>query len=603
MRIRKPERGSTMLRTRLRGPLAAAAVVALATTVAACGSSDNGSSTNGGGNSAQASALENFAPKEGQTKGGTLNALAAEGFEHLDPGQSYFQIDYLVVYATHRPLYSFAPDDATKPVPDLAASDPVISKDDKTVTVKLKPNIKFSPPVNRAVTSKDVKYAIERAFTANVPSGYAGAYFGDLVGSEAATKGGQIKGIETPDDQTIVFKLSKPFAATLAGALTMPITAPVPEEYAKKFDENNPSTYDTKPTQQAFTGPYVIQSYSPASGVTLVRNPNWDPKTDYRPAYADKIVVKTGGDPTVNARQTLAAASGTVMIDTPPAAQVKNAYQKQPSQITFVPLGNHYATLNTSTPPFDNLNIRKAVLAATDRSALVLARGGKLTGDPGTHFLPPTAPGFEDSGGYEGKVDFLKNPQGDKALAAEYMKKAGYPSGKYTGNVPVTIFGANSDPGPRESQIIQQAMEGLGFNVKVRNVPQQTLYSKFCNVPKTKTQVCSTVGWLPDFPDGYAYLYPVFSGNAIVPVNNVNQASLNVPAVNEALDKAQLVPPGPARDKAWADANTLITEQAPAIPYVWDKQALLQGKGTHGVVAKWNADWDLAFTSVEPGSK
>ena len=40
----------------------------------------------------------------------------------------------------------------------------------------------------------------------------------------------------------------------------MPITVPVPEEYAKKFDAKNPSTYDQ---YVAFTGPYMVKNDSP----------------------------------------------------------------------------------------------------------------------------------------------------------------------------------------------------------------------------------------------------------------------------------------------------------------------------------------------------
>ena len=80
----------------------------------------------------------------------------AELAEHLDPGQSYFQIDYNVVYATQRPLYGYMPDNGKKFIPDLAAGMPVISKDGKTGTVHIKPNVKWSPPLNRTVTSADV---------------------------------------------------------------------------------------------------------------------------------------------------------------------------------------------------------------------------------------------------------------------------------------------------------------------------------------------------------------------------------------------------------------------------------------------------------------
>ena len=94
-------------------------------------------------------------------------------------------------------------------VPDLAEALPEVSEDGKTVTVKIKQGVKFSPPVDREVTSKDVKYGIERMFFSTVATGYA-FYFEDIVGAEPGAKPGtKIEGIETPDDQTIVFKLSK----------------------------------------------------------------------------------------------------------------------------------------------------------------------------------------------------------------------------------------------------------------------------------------------------------------------------------------------------------------------------------------------------------
>ena len=50
---------------------------------------------------------------------------------------------------------------------------PEISEDGKTVTVKIKKGVMFSEPVSREVTSADVRYGIERAFTAAVGNGYA----------------------------------------------------------------------------------------------------------------------------------------------------------------------------------------------------------------------------------------------------------------------------------------------------------------------------------------------------------------------------------------------------------------------------------------------
>lgn len=577
---------------------AALAATASALALAACGGS-NGTgktSTAAGGSSAAPSGLADVGSSAGQKRGGTLHVVSAEGWEHLDPGQSYFQIDYLVVYATQRPLYSFTPDSPRTPVPDLADGPPQISSDGKTVTVKIKPDIKYSPPLNRAVTSDDVKYAFERDFNPNVPNGYANSYY-PIAGAEKS-KGGPISGIETPDKTTVVFHLTSALGATFAQALTLPGSAPVPREVAAKLDKHSPSTYDSKPTGQVFTGPYMIKSYSSGRSLTLVRNPNWNPKTDVRPAYADQIDWKAGGDANVLSRQTLNS-TDLLMADGPPAPVLKTAFQTKKSQLSISTLGIYYAALNTTVPPFDNVNLRKAAIAASDRAAYLLARGGKLVGQVATHYLGPEVNGFKEAGGAAGfGVDYMKNPSGDMAVATKYMKLAGYPSGKYTGKAPVLIVGANSDPGPKEMQIVQSGLEALGFKTTIKAVPQQTMYSKFCGYVKAKVNVCPTAGWIEDFPDPYSYLFVPFNGKAIVPVNNSNWAELDDPKVNAAMDAAAKVTEPAARAKAWAGVDKLIVDAAPAIPEIWASNALVKGTAVHGVLDAWNDDWNLSFSSV-----
>ncbi len=125
--------------------------------------------------------------------------------------------------------------------------------------------MKYSPPVNRDVTSADVKYAIERSLLPGVPNGYVQTYLKDVVGIQDAIKEAQknptggapdIKGITTPDDQTLEIQLTKTSSAGVIGALTLPVSSPVPEEYAKKYDAKNPSTYGEN---QVATGPYMIK--------------------------------------------------------------------------------------------------------------------------------------------------------------------------------------------------------------------------------------------------------------------------------------------------------------------------------------------------------
>src|SRR4051812_42642604 len=148
----------------MRRPLAFLVVTAVIAVIGACGSddNDNGSSGGGGGN---------------EQRGGTLTMLTSGDVDDkLDPGYSYYQLDFIYDYAMHRPVLSYKPDDANKATPDLAREYPALSKDGKTVTIKLRHGVRFSPPVNREVTAADVRYAIERDFLPQVGNGYATAY-------------------------------------------------------------------------------------------------------------------------------------------------------------------------------------------------------------------------------------------------------------------------------------------------------------------------------------------------------------------------------------------------------------------------------------------
>src|SRR3954471_16614706 len=144
------------------------------------------------------------------SQGGTLTMLTnGDVDDKLDPGYSYYQLDFIYTNSMHRGVLGFKPDDTTKASPDLAARSPTLSNGGKTVTVKLRKGVKFSPPVNREATSADVKYAMERDFLPQVGNGYASTYWSDIVGVDAYTKGKAktISGITTPDKHTLVVKL------------------------------------------------------------------------------------------------------------------------------------------------------------------------------------------------------------------------------------------------------------------------------------------------------------------------------------------------------------------------------------------------------------
>ena len=574
----------------------------LSLTVVACGSSSSSDT------STKVGAVPAEQSLTGKT-GGNLTVVASSDVDYIDPGAAYYQFTFMVTTATQRALYSFGPDDAVDAVPDLATKAADVSSDGKTVTVKIRSDVKFSPPVDRAATSADVKYAIERAFLPTVANGYAGAYFGDIIGVKEFQDGkaNEISGIDTPDDTTIVFNLNRGTGGVVAGALALPISAPVPKEYAAKFDAKNPSTYGVN---QVATGPYMIEAdakgaltgYEPGKKINLVRNPNWDRATDFRKAYLDTIKIEEGNDDTTVASRQILSGNGQVNGDFgPPPPVLKQIVNSTPDQLALTPSGGlRYVSLNTTLAPFDNLNVRKAVLAVFDREAMRATRGGALLGPIANHFIPPAMGGFDEAGGLAGTgVDFLKYPKGNLALAKEYMKKGGFPSGMYTGSQQLLMVGTSGGAAQKSSEVAAAQLEKLGFKPKLRLVTQDSMYTKFCNVPKAKVVICPNVGWLKDFADPQTILDPTFNGKNIVDVNNSNWPQLNVASINSAMDSAEVVVGADARNKAWAAIDRQITAQAPAIPWIWDDTANIRSTNVAGVINKFNSNWDLSFTSLK----
>jgi peptide/nickel transport system substrate-binding protein len=256
-------------------------------------------------------------------------------------------------------------------------------------------------------------------------------------------------------------------------------------------------------------------------------------------------------------------------------------------------------SLNTQVKPFDDINVRKAVFAGLDRKAMNLAFGGETVGKIASHIIPPGVAGFEQSGGFAGPdLDFLKKPEGDPALAAEYMKKAGFSSGKYNGPA-ITMVADNSTNQKAAATVVLNSLKNLGFSVNFRPVTRDTMYSKYCGIPKSKTPICPSTGWLKDFADPQTMLDPTFNGKNIVPSNNSNWPQLNVPAINQAMDKAETVVGDDARAQAWADIDKMVMEQAAAITWQWDKPLLVRSANVNGVLNKSNAAWDLSSISLK----
>lgn len=547
-----------------------AGTVTLALVLAACGSKSSPSdSASGGSGSASFNAASSGVVNASTHKGGVLKMAYSSDFDSLDPARQWYAASWNFSRFYTRTLMTSTPaqgKDSLKLTNDLAASQE-ISSDGLTYTYKLKPGIKFED--GSAITSKDIKYGIERAFATDVISGgppylvtfldEGQKYPGPYKDKDPNKLG--LKSVTTPDDSTIVFKLAQPFA-DFPYLVAMPQSAPVPQK------SDTGAKYGSHPVS---SGPYKIGSYDPGKSLKLVRNDNWDQSTDtVRKALPDEIDVTEGMNPDEIDSELI---DGTQYIDiaqtgVQSTAQIKILRDSELKKNADEPITGftRYFAISTKVKPFDNINCRIAVQYATDKTALQTARGGKdAGGDIAASMIPPVVAGYDASltpfTGTSGQPDIAK--------AKEYLAKCGYPNGFKT-----VIAGMNKGKGPKDGQALQQALAKVGIEASIDDSDSSLYYQTTIGSPSNvlkKGYGLMEAGWGADFPTGYGFLDVVVDGRKISANGNQNFPEINDPAINSAIDKA-LAETDPTKAAAdWAAIDKMAMDTAAYLPFVFDK--------------------------------
>lgn len=552
-----------------------------------------------------AAALVGCAPfGAGEPEPRTLQVLFPIDFGSIDPAVNSFRgpADSML-RAVHRSLYRFTADDPVTPAPDLAAAPPRISPDGRRITIRIRRGVRFSPPVGREVVASDVRYAIERSFRPSVGSPYAQLYFGDLEGVEAFMEGRseRISGLRTPSRDTLVLRLRRPRAGVLVPALTKTLTAPVPREYARRFDAERVSTYDR---HQVATGPYMIRSdrsgrltgWKPGNRIDLVRNPSWDPAA--RPAI-DRVVFRLGTSYEIAAQTALKSRATVAPVFGPiTGGVVRELHNAGPERVAVTDPGMAlWYSLNARVPPFDDVDVRRAVLAAFDRRGLAELVGGFAT--PASHFIPPGTRGHVAAGGRRGPdADFLRRPSGDMRVARRYLRTAGYPEGRITDAKPITLIdisrgGSTSSP---SAEYVQDQLSRLGLRVRVRLLAPGAL-PRICGAPRSPVAICA-LRVSQEFREPRTVLRSTFDGRLITRGFSVNYSHFGDTEISQAMDRADGLTDAVARGRAWAAIDRELTRRAVALPALWIKGVTVSSPDVNLAIDPDAGTVDLATTRL-----
>jgi peptide/nickel transport system substrate-binding protein len=539
--------------------------------------------------------------------GGTLRVGWEQSFgftDNFDPTGEYLG-DAFGIYSSLlvRTLvgYNHVPDAAgNKLVPDIATSVPTPTKGGTVYTFHLKQGIKFSPPVNRAITSKDIAYAIERLARPKNGAQY-GFYYSVIKGFDDYSKGKakSISGMKTPNNSTIAFTLTHPTGDFLY-RMSMPATGPIPPEVGKCF-EGQPGKYGL---DLVSTAGYMIKgmdkvdasscsTIKPASGydgqtiLDLVRNPNYDPKTDSKAArenYPDEFqfIVNSNADDIYSKIEAgeLDIANSTI----PP--QVLRKYATDPSLRSQFHQNSGdrtwYLMMNLTQPPFDDIHVRKAMNYIMDKPSLIQAWGGPTFGKVANHIVPDTL--FNNQ-----LAEFApyKTPgdHGSVAKARAALKGSKYGNGMCTASACKNVF-LLADTRLVDTKMLP-VMEadarkiGITFKVHTINGAYPTLQT-----PSKDVAVSERPGWGKDYADALTFFQPLFDGRTIIPNGNTNYSLVGitpsqckslkvsgncngVPNVNSLLDKCNGLIAQPRLSCYENLDKYLMTKVVPWVPYMW----------------------------------
>jgi peptide/nickel transport system substrate-binding protein len=590
----------------VRRRLAALALLtfSLALVGAGCGGDD-------GGDSGQGETQGGEAPSE-VTKGGTYR-VATTAFNltgGFDPTGEYLGTSWaLYTNLLVRTLVSYkhtAGAEGNELFPDLAAEMPEVSEDGLTYTVKLKDGIMFGPPLSREITSQDIAYAFKRIGTESLVAQY-GFYYTVIEGMAEFTKAGgldkkgnEISGITTPDDKTIVFKLTAP-TGDFPYRLAMPATGPMPEEVAGCF---------TKAGEYGrfviSSGPYMLEgsdqldasscnSLKPLSGmdptrrISFVRNPDYDEATDTEGLRENNI---DGLEYTINTNpkdifDKIEAGELEGEVEAPPPDVLRRYSQSEDLKDRMqVESGDRtwYITMNLSQPPFDDIHVRKAMNWIIDKTALQRAWGGPIRGDIAHHIVPDAMfnGDLEDYAPYKTEGD-----AGDEAKAMEEMKQSQYDTDQDgVCDAPecegVLFVNRNVPPFTDMEPSIIQAAAKIGIKLTARQFEDAypVIQDATRGVP-----VSSVPGWGKDYADPSTFMV-LFDSASILPQGNVNYSLVgitadqakemkipgnveNVPSVDEDIKACNETVDTDERNVCFQDVDKkLMEEVVPWVPYL-----------------------------------
>lgn len=505
---------------------AVAGVIALALAGTACSPVEPaGNDTSGATQSATGQDVFGDPADAAQVKqGGTLTVALSADPDKLDPTLSRSLYSRYVFHTMCEKLYDLGPD--AKIVPQLATALPTIAADGLSLTIPLKQGVKFAD--GGTLDSNAVKISINRGLT--------------LAGSGRKSELGPITSVETPDPNTVVIKLSKPFApltAALADRAGMVLSPAAVAKLGANFS-----------TAPVCVGPFKFASRVAQNSIKVVKDPLY---YDAAKVHLDAIEYRIITDSSIRSAN---LKSGDAQVADSLSTQDAPSLQKDSSMTVLQSqsLGYQGLTINIAnangignplkqldTPIAKDPRVRQALDLSIDRAALVKSIFNGLS----TVACSPISP----------KSEFTSDaaqvcPAHDTAKAKQLLADAGV-----TTPYKVTMITSNNPDSLRLAQALQAMVKEGGFDLVIKPVEYAALLDQQDRGDFELLQL----GWSGRVdPDANTY-------NFVGTTGSQNVAGYSSPEVDKLLTDARQATDKAQRIKLYGDVVAKLQQDDPLI--------------------------------------
>jgi peptide/nickel transport system substrate-binding protein len=501
--------------------------------------------------------------EEGGAEGGTLVFAGASDPVALDGALVSDGESIRVITQIFETLVALKPG-TTEPEPGLAES--WEANDDGTVwTFQIREGVTFhdGEPLN----AEAVCFNFDRWYNFEGPLQNPGAtYYWQVVFGGFATfnpdSGAPEESLyascEATDESTAVLTLTKP-SATFIPALSQQAFSIASPKALQEFNADEGTTdadgvftpSGTFATEHPIgTGPFEFVSWTRNDRIVLKRYEDyWGDK-----AKIDELIIRPISD---NAARLQALQTGEIQgYDLVEPQDIQTIEGDETLQIIDRPAFNvAYVGFNIAKAPTDNLEVRKAIAHGLDRQAVVdnFYSGRAVVA---TQFMPPEVVGYaDDVPTYEYDPEKAKQILTDAGLTLPVPLEFWYPTDVSRPYMP--------DP-KRNFEAFKASLEESGFKVTAKTAPWSPDY--LGQVDEGKTQLY-LLGWTGDFGDADNFIGTFFQSPQ-------KAWGFTNDEIHGKLDEAEVETDFDAREALYQEANRLIMDFLPGVPYVHTKPAL-----------------------------